>query len=474
MKKINLLLLISILLLLKVNAQTSKNFTPKIETCECQFKADKSLITKCGYLLVPENRKVKNSRIIKLPYIYVASANPNKKNDPVLYTSGGPGGSTLNAVESIHYFEFMKDRDFIAFEQRGTKYALPCLECEEVNKAIKESYTKNLSKDSLINVAVKKCRKKLTSKGIDLNGYDTSESTDDIEDLRKLLKIDSINLFGKSYSGGLMLNVLRKYPKHVRSLILDSPLPMSINIDEDELANFNEVLHKIMSENNETSLQENFQKYFLSINDKKFETLYFDVSKNRTVKIYYSRNELIDIIGSKIDNEDERKKIPKLLKDLIDGEHKVYIDDYLNNVFNDQSVYSGMRLSVYCSDKMAFADQIILNQQYQIYPFMKGYKANDVTLEMCQCWNVQPITPENKMAFYSNVPILLGAGSFDPSCRPIYNDILNRYYPNSQKLLFQTKAHGPLISLEGNQFIANFLNNPLKRITSEIDNIKAN
>lgn len=268
MKQTILGILTNLLLFSISNAQI---YLPKIEKCACAFKADSSLKTECGYLIVSENRTKANSNWVKLPYIYVKSNNSNKKNDPVLFTTGGPGGSSLNSVESVHYFEFMKDRDFIAFEQRGTKYAVPCLECPEVNEAIKKAYLENGSKDDLINKAVLNCRKRWVAKGVDLSGYNTAENTDDIEDLRKSLKIDSLNLIGLSYSGGLMLNVLRKYPEHIRSLILDSPLPLSVNIDEDELANFNEVLHLVFTQNKmDLGLENNFQNYLLSIKNTVF------------------------------------------------------------------------------------------------------------------------------------------------------------------------------------------------------------
>ncbi len=474
MKKFNLILLICLCFASFIPAQTGKIYTPKTESCPCQFKADSSLSTTCGYLLVPENRTNKNSKIIKLPYAIVRSNNPNKKQDPVLFTTGGPGGSSLNAVESIHYFSFIKDRDFIAFEQRGTKYALPCLECEEVNEAVKQSYINNQSKDAAINKAVAQCRTKLLSKGIDISGYNTSESTDDIEDLRHVLNIDSLNLIGLSYSGGLMLNVLRKYPKHMRSLLLDSPLPQFINIDEDELANFNETLHQVLVNNaTDLGLEEKFRQYLLSIKDKTFTTNYVDTIKKKTIKINYGRNELIDIVSSKISDENDRKTMPQFINALINGQHKPYIDDYFGNILNDKSAYSGMRLSVYCSDKMAYANKDIARQQEEMYPFMSGYKANDVSQDMCTCWNVPPIKAENKKAFYSNIPILLAAGNFDPACRPVYNDLLHHYFPQSQRLLFMEKAHGPLISLEGEPYIAQFLNQPLQKIVTDNKVIKS-
>ncbi len=469
MKKTLFLLLLTILTFQFSSAQTEKSYKPRIQFGDCILKADSSLQTKCGYLIVPENRQKSANKTIKLPFIYLASNNPNKQKDVVLFTTGGPGGSSLNAVESVHFFSFIKDRDFIAFEQRGTKYALPNLDCSEVNDAIKNSYINSSTKTEAINQAVKKCRNRLIKQGIDLSGYNTAESSEDLEDLRKALKIDSLNLIGLSYSGGLMLNVLRKYPQHIRSLILDSPLPMFVNIDEDELANFNEVLHLILAENVE--LEDKFRQYLLSIQGKKFVTDYFDTDKKKSLKIKYTRNELIDIVRQKIDNENERKEIPQLINNLVSGNHKPYIDKYLADVFSDNSVYSGMRLSVYCSDKMAYANQGIVRQQAKIYPFMSDYPVNDVSLEMCKIWNVPPIKSENKQAFYSNVPILLGAGYFDPATRPIYNDNLHHYFPNSHRLLFMNKTHGVLLSPEGEPFISSFLANPNKQIKSSDKNI---
>src|ERR1700712_2453173 len=116
------------------SAQQKKTYTPKIEPCDCLFKND-SLKTRCAYLIVPENRSKPNGKTIKLPFIYVESNNPDKRKDPVLYTSGGPGVSSLSSVRFTHFRRFSKNRDYIAFEQRGTTYAQPCLSCDGISEA---------------------------------------------------------------------------------------------------------------------------------------------------------------------------------------------------------------------------------------------------------------------------------------------------------------------------------------------------
>jgi pimeloyl-ACP methyl ester carboxylesterase len=202
--------LLSLLLVAPVASTAQQSNVPRIESSDCIYKADDPQKTHCGFLVVPENRDQPEGRTIRLPYIYVESDNPAKSPDPVLYTGGGPGVSSLHPVTSIARRSLLRNRDYIAFEQRGTHFAQPNLECEGEGKAIQDAYLEHRSIDDAVLSAVRQCREKLTREGIDLSAYNTDESATDIEDLRRLLRIDSLNLMGISYSGGLMLAVPRK------------------------------------------------------------------------------------------------------------------------------------------------------------------------------------------------------------------------------------------------------------------------
>jgi len=376
----------------------------------------------------------------------------------------------------------MKNRDYIAFEQRGNQYALPCLKCDEISEAIKRAYRKNLPVDSMTIEGVKQCRQNLLNQGIDLLAYNTDENAADIEDLRIALHIDSLNLIGISYSGGLMMAVLHKYPKHIRSLILDSALPEFVNIDEDELTNFNEALNQVFTNCEADSsnkvkysnLKQRFHDYFMSIGNKPFYINYLEKGTADSIKIKYGRNELLNILHSYIEDHYKIKEVPAMLTEIISGNHKAYIKAYLDGVFNGYAGVSGMRMSVYCSDKMAYADKSTIYMQEQIQPYMAGFHVNDVYLPMCSCWQVTPIAAETKKPFYSNTPALLSAGGMDDACRPVYNDMIHHYMPNSQRLLFTDRQHGPLLnSYDGDVFIGKFLDDPYKKVTSDKKNIIA-
>ena len=191
-------ILILAILFLGVKTHAQAPAQPRlIEPSACPFKIDSSFKTRCGYLLVPENRQKPNSPTIKLPFIIAYSKNPDKHKDPLLFTSGGPGGSSLGWINGAVKHSPIQDRDCIAFEQRGTRYALPALDGHTLSDAIKESYRINLDKDSMMLVGVRRFKAELEAKGIDLSGYNTDETVADIDDLLIALHIDSVNLLGE-------------------------------------------------------------------------------------------------------------------------------------------------------------------------------------------------------------------------------------------------------------------------------------
>jgi pimeloyl-ACP methyl ester carboxylesterase len=461
-----LLLLIALVTPLVSGAQAED--VPRVESGDCIYKADAAHKTTCGNLVVPENRHNPQGRFIKLPFIYVESNNPAKKPDPVLYTGGGPGVSSLHPVTSISRRSLLRDRDYIAFEQRGTHFAVPNLECEGVGQAVQQAYLGHRSIENAVLESVRQCREKLVRQGIDLSAYNTDESAADIEDLRRLLKIDSLNLVGISYSGGLMMAVLQKYPQHIRSLILDSPLPEFVNIDEQELANFNEALTAVL-DSGDGGLLTRFHDWFCGLGGRVF-TISYQLKDGKEVTLDYGRNELLSVIHNKVEDYDGIKELPQIISDMINGHQEGYIKAYFDGVFSGNGTTSGMRLSVYCSDKMAFEDPTIIQQQGVVMPWLAGFHVNDVYRAVCDVWPVRPIDASIKKPFYSDVPVLLGAGGLDDACRPLYNDMIRHYFSNAQRLLFTKRLHGPLLnSFEGDVYIGDFLDRPFERIKGQKD-----
>ena len=482
-------------------SQKSKSYKPVIQPCDCNFKIDSSYIaiapkalqsqttfqnridtsfqTQCGYLIVPENRKKSSSRMIRLPFIVLQSKNANKRKDPVLFTSGGPGNSSLSWINGMTKSSVILDRDCIAFEQRGTKYAIPYLRLFELDSALKESYRKNLPKDSMWIEGVKRYKKRLEKKGVDISGYNSDETVDDIKDLLTVLHVDSVNLFGASYSGGLMMAVLQKDSARVRSLVLDSPLPMFVPIDEDEPVNFNEALNVLFQHVEKDStlekyrnLKERFQNYFTSITNKKFYFPYVEKKGGDTLNIQYTKDDLLDMIEGTMFNPAAIKDVPFIITEMINGNHAPYIKPRLDRILRGYTAPDGMRMAVYCADQADYHSEDIVHQLYKLYPYMDGYRINDVWKAVCDCWKVPSVNPVTKQPFYSPKPALIGDGEMDPGCRPLYMQRIKHYMPNAQSFLFINRSH----IVEGAdwfQMTQKFLDAPYQKIEPGNDKIVA-
>lgn len=474
MKTVGMLVII---VLVFSGAGFGQSYSPIIEPCPCLMKVDVRLKVKCGFLVVPENRKKPNRNKVKIPFVFARKPNQDSTKNIVLFTTGGPGYATIPVGDSLTYNSGrLAFGGFIFFDQRGTKNSIPCLDCEGIENAIKNSYLLNQSEDSLVAIAVTHCRKKFVKQGIDLSAYNTIESAADISDLKETLKIDSLTLSGISYSGGLMLTVLRNHPKGIKSLLLNSPLPGYVNYEEHALFNHNEAINQLF-ENLEAdsvqnarfpNLRDRFRKYFAGISGQKFYTSFQERENLQKYKIQYSKNELLDAVFDRMSNSGY-KSVPEVIQDLVSGNHEKYIQEVLNGKFSGNASLSyGMRLSVYCSEQISYSDKEKINEQDKVVPWLTAYPFNNVNHRICDCWKVKPEPSYIKTPVYSKIPALISAGALDPWTRPFYNRLIKRTMPNAQLLIVKDKAH---VAGFGNELIKGFMANPYKKLSSASENV---
>jgi len=451
----------------------SQGYVPTIEPCPCMIKVDSALISKCGYLIVPENRAKPAGRTIKLPFVYLRKSTAD--SNVMLFTTGGPGYSTLaNFTEITAKSDFFLFGGVLLFDQRGSKKAMPCLDCPEVNAALIKAYKENLPQDSLKLLAVKQCRKRLVSRGIDLSAYTTIESAADINDLRQALQIKQLSLRGISYSGGLMLTVARNHPEGVRSLVLSSPLPGYTNYEEEGLFNINEALDHVFAnceadstdKNVYGTLRERFHRYFTEITGKTFSISYTEKDSARKLTINYSKNELLDAILNRM-NRWQIRTVPFVINEIINGRHELYVKEILDGVFKGNGALShGMRYSIYCSEQIAYARQELIKKQEAVLPWLAKYAFNDVDHAVCDCWKVKAEPVIAKTPVYSNIPAIIAAGDIDPWCPPFYNRLIKRYMPNSQVLIVHDQGHVPSFFVNRVDYLQPFMQNPYKKLVA--------
>jgi pimeloyl-ACP methyl ester carboxylesterase len=176
-----------------------------------------------GHLMVRENRKNANSNLIELVFIRLKSTT-DKPGPPTVYLDGGPGSSATNIAGFPEYMRaFQKLRevgDVILLDQRGVGRSKPNL-----TYRTPESLPTDVFADRQVALRAFKERAKLAadyfrSQGVDVLAYNSLESAHDVDDLRKALGAEKVNLVGFSYGTHLGLACIRYHGKNVNRVVL--------------------------------------------------------------------------------------------------------------------------------------------------------------------------------------------------------------------------------------------------------------
>jgi pimeloyl-ACP methyl ester carboxylesterase len=176
-----------------------------------------------GVLLVPENRRDPQSNLIELAFVRFKSTAKNP-SAPIVYLAGGPGGSGVSAATGTRFPLFMAMReigDVIAFDQRGTGMSKPNLRCAE-----RWDFPLDVAPTREEVVRVARVRSRTCAQywrdiqRVDLKGYNTNESADDLEDLRRALGAKQISLWSISYGTHLAFATIRRHPQSIARAIL--------------------------------------------------------------------------------------------------------------------------------------------------------------------------------------------------------------------------------------------------------------
>ncbi|WP_228553418.1 alpha/beta hydrolase [Pseudoalteromonas sp. PPB1] len=179
-----------------------------------------------GFVTVPENRNRAGSRDIHIHYVRFP-ATTKTPGSPIVYLAGGPGGSGIKTAEyaNFRFPLFMALREFgdvIALDQRGTgkSDALPACQSSISTHSAKQQTDVEVA--HLYQRAALECATFWQQQGIDIKGYTTEQSAQDLNDLRRHLKADKLTLWGISYGTHLALAATKTMPNNLDKLVLAS------------------------------------------------------------------------------------------------------------------------------------------------------------------------------------------------------------------------------------------------------------
>jgi pimeloyl-ACP methyl ester carboxylesterase len=442
-----ILVLLGVSLALKTTATANATADiPRFEPGPCPIEVPEEVMVECGTLVAPEDYESPAGRTVRLPVFIIRSPNPNAAPDPLLFTQGGPGYTSVNSVQDFARSSFVQERDIVILEQRGNLYAQPSLECD-IDMWLKEGEGHTPCLDSL------------RARGIDPVYYTAASIAADVGSLLDVLDYEQWNIYGSSFSTRLMILAMRDHPDRIRSVILQSvnaPTDTRYAHDPEHAVRPLELLFTDCARDPACAaaypnLEDQFYTLFSRLNGEPVRFEMGDTGTDETVTFTVDGYTLLDwMVGDAFYGPTRgyhRSAFLPYLIDAVEAGNTDLLYPWAREEWNKHNTWSfawGLFFAVNCQDDARGYTAASLAAQSAAYPKLEGYARQERELEVCDAWGLPPAPPLLERPLESDIPTLVLAGSYDPITPPVWSRETAQHLENATYVEFPAEGHDVL------------------------------
>ena len=475
---------------------TGTGAVPRFEPTRCPDLPTQLAKARCGYLVVREDRSQPRDLNIQLFVAIVPAQSAQPAPDPVVYLGTGPGGIASIEAASVVDAGVTRDRDLVVMNQRGQFLSIPALTCAPIDDFARQLlglrfYSRSTKLAHL--AATAECHQDLVATGAHLSSYNSSESAADFADLRSVLGIPEWNVLGVSYGTDLAQMYVRDRPEGIRSIVLDSVVPVTMTIAkywQSTRAGFDNLFQACAAEaacnarhpNLETTVADLVNR----LEAEPLTTTTSDPATGEELKIVLDGGALIDWLRDQSRTNTALTSVPDLLDQLAHGHPKALEAIAMYRIQlappsrpGTASTSFGLAYGVTCREQLSRREDITEagRQAFPLYPASVQDQAVSTwayTNDDCRrVWKV-PIGPaEVHQPLVSNIPTLLISGTFDAVtsldfATSVASSLANATVISIPGIGHFVAPHSPCAQ----SVIASFLGNPSTPDTSCVGTLK--
>ncbi|MCB9155420.1 MAG: alpha/beta fold hydrolase, partial [Caldilineae bacterium] len=411
-------------------------------------------VADCGLVTVPANRANGSDQLIQLAVVRINSPS-EAPGAPVFLGTGGPGGygflRVQKALDSLNWpathAALLANHDWVYFTQRGTKGANPELKCPAVDSVSLDTALEGWDEDQSIETftqTLQECYDTLTEQGINLDGYNSVENAEDVNDIRQALGYDQIIYYGQSYGTQLGQFVMRQHPEILQAVILDGVVPVEFSTYA-QTQNMGEAFQRVFAaceadddcSANYPDLENTLAQVYdaLQANPATIET----VSEGVTQTLYIDGLAVMSGLATELYGGGAN--VPHLIYALKDGDLAA-----LKQMAPSDSPLSPharmMNYAVNCSDDPnSSLDDFPLSSPVQAYNDYIRDDALRYVVIPCPTIDVPQLPDSSDAPIESDLPVLVLSGALDPVTPPSHGEKVAGHLPNSQHVVFPDGGH---------------------------------
>ncbi len=385
-------------------------------------------------------------RTVHLTYLRFHST-ADEPGPPIVYLSGGPGGSgVLTALSSRHplFLAMREVGDVIALDQRGTMpWNDPWLVCPETwDYPLDEPLVRERA-IQILHAYVRDCVDYYETYDLDLAAYTTVESAEDLEALREQLGSEKISLWATSYGTHLALAYIRRHSDRLHRVVLhgiEGPdhtlkLPSSVGSALDQVS----------------ALAAGTLDLRAAVVDAldRLESQPATVELPDGTSVVVGKFDLQLLTSLRLGSAAGRMSLPSLYTDIAAGDYASVAAFARGSRLGSRASLMGLLMDCASGSSPDRAAQI----RYEARGTLLGDAINYPFPEVCEAVPIAPLGPEFRSPVVSSVPALFISGSMDGRTPVANAEEVLRGFPNGAHLIIEGAGHGDELFLSSPQIL---------------------
>jgi pimeloyl-ACP methyl ester carboxylesterase len=279
--------------------------------------------------------------------------------------------------------------------------------------------------------------------------YTTSIAMADYDQVRAAMGYEQINLVGVSYGTRAAQVYLRQFPQRVRSVVLDSVVPMQLALGQEHAPMLDQAVQQVLEQcagdercnalypNHAQELRELFRQ----LREAPRQTSITNPWTGQPQDILLSADTLAVAVRFLSYSSETQALLPLLVHEALATGQLERLASQAVLVMSgiSESIARGMEASVMCSEDYPFMD---FNADYS--DTLMGGLMLEAIRRQCALWPRGEVADDFHQPVRSDVPVLLLSGERDPVTPPAYASQVAATFPNSLNLVARGQSHSVL------------------------------
>lgn len=404
----------------------------------------------CTEFEVPENWDAPAGRKIRLHLAVARSQAVEADRDLVVFLDGGPGGAATDDYPAVAaaLAPLRKHHHIVLLDQRGTGASNP-LDCGDA-LALDTDKAAPLDPAHAGAIAggpgdrVRRCVAKLAPRAAP-QFYATTDAVRDLEAVRLALGGAPLDLVGISYGTRVAQQYAARYPRAVRSVVLDSAVPNRLVLLSEHARNLEDTVQRRLANcKADSECGRRFGDSYailravharLRREPQSVEVR--DPQSYALLRRTLGADELATLVRFYLYSASTSALLPLLIDEAHSGRYGALLEQ-AQLVVGDVSEHlsGGMAASVLCTE-----DAGLLRVRKEDDDTLLGSEPVRSAIASCAAWPHRDAPAGFHEPFRSLVPVLVLAGEYDPVTPPRYGKEIVEALPNARLLLAKGQGH---------------------------------